>query len=382
MKRLFYLSIAVLMATLSVLSCKKSEENEDLHAVTKNCVVKGNTATMNGAFSLEEGETLSEAFFLVSENGRIPIDGSEKKVTGSQDGQSFSGKISSLKYATDYYYRAVTIVNDKTYNGRIKSFRTEDKAVTGVSLDKSFLTLLLNQTGQLKATITPDDATNQRVTWKSEPVDIVSIKDGVVTALKKGKTTVTVTTDNGKKTATCTVRVMKGECPEGAVDLGLSVYWAPKNLGASGPSDYGDYYAWGETSPKDQYTENTYTYKDNPAVLPPDHDAVTVNWKGNWRIATREEWNELFSNCTVSKVSLEGNTGFRFTSKVTGFTDKWIFIRSLPTTSGFFRQYFWTSSIVADENNKAFMATCYYPDESYTGRVARFDGYLLRPVSD
>ncbi|MGM9816741.1 MAG: hypothetical protein ACI304_06750, partial [Lepagella sp.] len=40
------------------------------------------------------------------------------------------------------------------------------------------------------------------------------------------------------------------------VDLGLSVKWATKNVGATSPSDYGDYYAWGETSTKSSYTED------------------------------------------------------------------------------------------------------------------------------
>ena len=48
------------------------------------------------------------------------------------------------------------------------------------------------------------------------------------------------------------------------VDLGLSVKWAMCNIGASSPSDYGDYFAWGETEPKDEYTnDNGVTYGDS-----------------------------------------------------------------------------------------------------------------------
>ena len=53
-----------------------------------------------------------------------------------------------------------------------------------------------------------------------------------------------------------------------AVDLGLSVKWASFNLGASKPEEYGDYYAWGETEVKDEYTVENYSYHDNPEVLP------------------------------------------------------------------------------------------------------------------
>ena len=46
------------------------------------------------------------------------------------------------------------------------------------------------------------------------------------------------------------------------VDLGLSVKWATFNVGATSPEDYGDYYAWGETMPKDIYSWTNYKWCD------------------------------------------------------------------------------------------------------------------------
>lgn len=80
--------------------------------------------------------------------------------------------------------------------------------VTGVSLDKSELTLAVKGTYTLKATVAPADADNKNVTWKSSDDKIATVdKDGKVTAVAIGKATITVTTEDGGKTATCVVTV-------------------------------------------------------------------------------------------------------------------------------------------------------------------------------
>ena len=77
------------------------------------------------------------------------------------------------------------------------------------------------------------------------------------------------------------------------VDLGLSVKWATCNVGANAPEEYGDYYAWGETATKSEYTEdNSLTdglsiselqsqgIIDGNSNLMPQHDAARANWGG------------------------------------------------------------------------------------------------------
>ena len=81
------------------------------------------------------------------------------------------------------------------------------------------------------------------------------------------------------------------------VDLGLSVKWATCNVGATKPKEYGNYYAWGETSPKSSYTSSNYTYSSNPTTLPLNRDAVAVNWGGSWRMPTKAEQDELREKC-------------------------------------------------------------------------------------
>ncbi len=80
--------------------------------------------------------------------------------------------------------------------------------VTGVSLDKSSITLNEGDTDTLTATVKPDTATNRTVTWSSDKPEIASVdNDGMVTAESPGQATITVTTNDGKKTANCLVTV-------------------------------------------------------------------------------------------------------------------------------------------------------------------------------
>ena len=105
-----------------------------------------------------------------------------------------------------------------------------------------------------------------------------------------------------------------------AVDLGLSVKWATNNLGAATPSDPGNFYAWGETEVKTVYNGDTYKFKDGYKVkkystedshassgtadklivLQPVDDAATAALGKGWRMPTRAEAMELFTECTFS----------------------------------------------------------------------------------
>jgi len=122
------------------------------------------------------------------------------------------------------------------------------------------------------------------------------------------------------------------------VDLGLpsGLLWATCNVGADSPEDYGDYFAWGETMPKDTYNWSTYQYcngssstltkycnnstygyegfTDDLTTLLPEDDAATANWGPDWRMPTKEEWQELYSNTTVTGTTQNGVSGLLFTA--------------------------------------------------------------------
>ena len=123
------------------------------------------------------------------------------------------------------------------------------------------------------------------------------------------------------------------------VDLGLpsGLKWATCNVGANSPEEYGDYFAWGETEPKDNYSWSTYKYcnsssttmtkyctsssygtVDNKTVLELEDDAAYVNWGGSWRMPTRAEYAELRSNCRWEWTTQNGVKGYKVTSVVNG----------------------------------------------------------------
>lgn len=117
------------------------------------------------------------------------------------------------------------------------------------------------------------------------------------------------------------------------VDLGLpsGIKWATCNVGASSPVFYGDYFAWGETSPKSNYDWSTYRwcngsenaltkycdrssygnngFIDNLTTLEASDDAATANWGSGWRMPTKTEMEELFSNCTKNFKNQNGIKG-------------------------------------------------------------------------
>lgn len=95
------------------------------------------------------------------------------------------------------------------------------------------------------------------------------------------------------------------------VDLGLSVKWATCNVGALDPSDYGDYYRFGETTPKNKYS-GTY---DGCSSYSFSVDAASVKWGGRWRMPTASQVEELTSKCNWTLITLDGVDGYNVKGK-------------------------------------------------------------------
>ena len=94
------------------------------------------------------------------------------------------------------------------------------------------------------------------------------------------------------------------------VDLGLSVKWATCNVGATNPEEYGDYFAWGETRTKSEYTDSNCTsYGKSWGDIGGDssRDAATASWGGSWRMPTPAEFQELKDNCDWTWTTQNGN---------------------------------------------------------------------------
>lgn len=181
------------------------------------------------------------------------------------------------------------------------------------------------------------------------------------------------------------------------VDLGLSVKWATFNVGATAPEGYGDYFAWGETEPKSDYSWSTYKYCDGSettitkycvtdfkTVLNPEDDAAHVNWDGNWRMPTAAEFEELFNadNCVWTWTTLHFVRGIKVVSKKSGYEGNWIFLPAAgcrfdtgigDVGSGI---YYWSSSLRQDHIPNAY----YLETRIMFSNIARNRGQSVRPV--
>ncbi len=215
--------------------------------------------------------------------------------------------------------------------------------------------------------------------------------------------------------------------PKGAIDMGLSVYWAQCNLGASNEVDFGDYYCWGETEPRhftkstgykffvttdDPYPWNIRLTKycptdkkdlfwggegepDNKLVLDPEDDAARVIMGGKWRMPTSAEFHELCNNCSVEWTSFQGVKGVILTSKVKGFEWAHLFF---PAAGEMVEQEnnlygigllggYWSSNLDTDFSVKcaqSFYFTIEGPKDFFDYGVGgggdRDFGYSIRPV--
>ena len=188
----------------------------------------------------------------------------------------------------------------------------------------------------------------------------------------------------------------------GYVDLGLSVKWATCNVGANKPEDYGDYFAWGETTTNSTYNWSTYKYcngssstltkynnnsrygtVDNKTVLDAEDDAAAVNWGGAWRMPTDAEMTELRGQCTWTWTTQNGVKGYRVTSNKNGNS---IF---LPAAGYRFDSslggagslcYYWSSSLYAYDTSYACCLYFTSSDVAWSSSLRRCYGLSVRPV--
>ena len=138
-----------------------------------------------------------------------PSNATNKKVIWtSTDGSIASvdnGRVTALKPGN------TTIKAKSDDGGKTATCQVTVKAkvynVESVSLDKTNITLTEGDSETLTATVYPDNSTNKNVSWKSSNTSVATVNNGVVTALKAGTATITVTTEDGRKTASCQVIV-------------------------------------------------------------------------------------------------------------------------------------------------------------------------------
>ena len=189
------------------------------------------------------------------------------------------------------------------------------------------------------------------------------------------------------------------------VDLGLpsGTLWATCNVGANSPEEYGDYFAWGETEPKNDYSWSTYKYckgttdtmtkyctsskygtVDNKTELEPSDDAATANWGSGWQMPSLEQFKELSSYTTTSWRTVNGKYGRRLTSRSNGNS---IFLPAAGSRVGTKLSgagsdgsgTYWSRSLNTSNSSSAYYLYL-TSSSSDTNYYSRYYGKSVRPV--
>jgi hypothetical protein len=377
--------------------------------------IQGETATCGGNVTDNCGLAVIARGVCWSTSPNPTLDDSHT-TNGSGNG-SFSSSITGLTISTTYYVRAYATTSAGTGYGEQVSFTTRNGIPTVTTVE---VTSIDNGWANSGGNITDDGGlavTARGVCWSTSPSPTLAdahTSNGYgagsfsshITGLSMSTTyyvrayaTNSFVTVYGNQLSFTTADDYV------YVDLGLpsGLLWATCNVGADNPDDYGDYFAWGETQPKDTYNWSTYQYcngsyntltkycsnssfgyngfTDDLTTLLPEDDAATANWGSHWRMPTEEEWQELYRNTTNTWTTQNGVNGRLFTASngnslflpAAGYrTDSSLY---LAGSYG----YYWSSSLDTDYPSGAwlfgFLSGNY---RMYNG--GRYGGQSVRPV--
>ena len=162
------------------------------------------------------------------------------------------------------------------------------------------------------------------------------------------------------------------------VDLGLpsGTLWADRNIGASNPEEYGDYFAWGETNPKSNYTWSSLKYCEDSdgnkfskyntqskygTILERSDDAAAANWGSGWCMPTQEQFQELKDKCTWTLTTKNGKKGY----EVKGLNGNALFLPAAGCRLG--------TDLYYSDSNGYYWSSSFFTGSPYKGLGLDFD---------
>ncbi len=442
MKNQFKAFFAAISLMAIIVSCVKdpSQPEEKMGSVTGTAThISCRNAEISGKANLP-GKTSTDLSFGVlysTSSGVLVGSAIQIEAKAFDSDYNYSVNTEVLEPETTYYYRSYIIQNTEISYGELKSFKTlavssmiQTLDATDINPKDAVLNAMLDLTDckyydglEYGFEITPEGGSAHTVKSSNHSEKKFSAKDETLSSGTKYSVVAYVKLDG------CTYKADTKEfttpgpsCPTGAVDLGLSVYWATCNLGASKPEDYGGYYQWAGTqdvtdtnisldwdncpyhtgsdyergwtkyvpSEKSSYWSGSGS-PDNKTVLDPEDDVAHVILGGKWRLPTIEEWEEIMntSNCSWTWTSINGINGYKVQSRKVGYTSNWIFLSAAGYRGGGDLSgvgsygLYWHSSLrtasLSPYNAYNLGFTSGYVD-TYT--YGRYFGQSVRPVSE
>ena len=354
------------------------------------------SATGGGNVTNSGGATVTERGICWSTSHNPTTSGSHAN-SGTGTG-SFTVNMTGLTANTTYYVRAYAINSAGTAYGSEVSFSTSQIPSYTISVSASPSsggTVSGGGTYQQGQSCTVHATANSGYTFTNwtEGGSQVSTNANYTFTVTGNRTLVAHFTYNGGG-------------GHAYVDLGLpsGLLWATCNVGADSPEDYGDYFAWGETQPKSDYSWGTYQYcngsyntltkyctrsdygyngfTDNLTTLLPEDDAATANWGNGWRMPTQAEFQELLDNTTVTWTTQSGVNGRLFTAS----NGNSLFLPAAGYRNGTSLNvagtygFYWSSSLRTDYPDRAWVLRIRSDDYGMFCECLRLSGQSVRPV--
>lgn len=200
--------------------------------------------------------------------------------------------------------------------------------VESITLTADKTTVFAGTSLKLTCTFTPEDASIANGVWTSSDEQVATVEKGVVKGLKAGTATIKVDCDGTVGSIDITVEEVATVAQDGYVDLGLSVKWAEKNLGANNINEVGSLYPWGYITPDaiDSYLEYKYFNQQTYQYSLPltdicgnqTYDAVAAATDGTAQLPSKDQAQELLDNCDYAVATVNGVKGIYYTSRING----------------------------------------------------------------
>lgn len=342
--------VLLVFYALALVACKKDEYGvpNDPYTVTGDITeLTPYSVTLTGSSYLNRLVKTYEQGILFSTNPNLTEENGSN-YRGKEEDETFSISIGQLTPETVYYYRSYLFYREgfnlhKKEFGEIKSFTTPpiNAVVTSGPVFAGISTVCVKgkvNIEYLNGGIVPSalflfskteddwDVKNLVniecvVSKDSECTENSWIFDAVKTGLKeKYRFCRAMVKYDGREYFgdILPIERVSSELTAGeAIDMGLSVKWRSRNVGADAPEGSGDYFCWGETSPKEIYSSDYYTYPESePDVLPLSLDAANYNLGEHWRMPTYEELAELRDNTLQESWEYNSVNGILLVSKI------------------------------------------------------------------